>query len=583
MSKSARWVRSVGAAACVLGMCAALASAAGAVQITEFALPAGSKPTNIVAGPDGDLWFTDPGTNQIGRITTAGQVTEFGVGISPAAHLNGIAAGPDGNIWFTERAAHKLGRITPAGTITEFSAGLTNSPDIYGITAGPDGGMWFSETYTSHIGRIDPRTGIIHEFPSPNGIYTSIVSGPDGNLWYTVSGTALVDRMSPTGAVSQFGPLPASDCAAGAPTPCPYPDSIAVGPDGNLWADEARGNAIVRITPLGAISEYTDGLTHGSAVAGLASGPDGNVWFAEAHANQVGRITPAGLVSEFSAGISKGASPYGIAVGPDENLWVTETSGRIARVIPDVPPIVSTGPVASVSSNSAIVTGSVRARGADTRYYVEFGPTPAYGQLTASLDNGAGDSFQPVSLLLQGLQPSVVYHYRLVAVNASGIRYGQDQSLLTEPTAPTVTVGPFAMYFRGVRVDHQHLRLSSIVVIGLGRGESVAYACKRCQGAPRRAGRRVLGGSVTFKTHGLTVTRRSLLRLLVTGTNGSRRMRVYGFDVAMAETKLRRETCSLPNQRSLVPCPGTSRAGGHRARGKARHRRAHRTGARGGT
>jgi virginiamycin B lyase len=39
--------------------------------ITEFALPtAGSDPFDIAAGPDGALWFTQQDGNRIGRITT---------------------------------------------------------------------------------------------------------------------------------------------------------------------------------------------------------------------------------------------------------------------------------------------------------------------------------------------------------------------------------------------------------------------------------------------------------------------------------------------------------------------------------
>jgi streptogramin lyase len=32
-----------------------------------------------------------------------------------------VAAGPDGNLWFTEFGSDKIGRITPTGTITEFA------------------------------------------------------------------------------------------------------------------------------------------------------------------------------------------------------------------------------------------------------------------------------------------------------------------------------------------------------------------------------------------------------------------------------------------------------------------------------
>jgi len=60
------------------------------VNLTEYALPtAPSGPQSITAGPDGALWFTENGGNKIGRITTAGAVTEYTVptGISPTSAL----------------------------------------------------------------------------------------------------------------------------------------------------------------------------------------------------------------------------------------------------------------------------------------------------------------------------------------------------------------------------------------------------------------------------------------------------------------------------------------------------------------
>jgi streptogramin lyase len=65
----------------------------------------------ITAGPDGNLWFTEYGGNKIGRITTAGSITEFAI---PTANSGptGITAGHDGNLWFTESNGNKIGRIT---------------------------------------------------------------------------------------------------------------------------------------------------------------------------------------------------------------------------------------------------------------------------------------------------------------------------------------------------------------------------------------------------------------------------------------------------------------------------------------
>src|SRR5260370_40257989 len=54
-----------------------------------------------------------------GRITTGGIVTGF-----PLPNFFGsiycITAGPDGNVWFTQPQANQIGRITPSGAVTEF-------------------------------------------------------------------------------------------------------------------------------------------------------------------------------------------------------------------------------------------------------------------------------------------------------------------------------------------------------------------------------------------------------------------------------------------------------------------------------
>ena len=110
-------------------------------------------------GHDGNLWFTEGGSEDIGRITPSGTITEFPIPTAhgvPAGVTGGITAGPDGNVWFTEQAANAVGRITPGGTITSFPIPTAASvPD--GITAGPDGTLWFAEVYGNKIGRIEPR------------------------------------------------------------------------------------------------------------------------------------------------------------------------------------------------------------------------------------------------------------------------------------------------------------------------------------------------------------------------------------------------------------------------------------------
>jgi streptogramin lyase len=91
-------------------------------------------------------------------------VTEFFTGITAGSAPSRVTAGPDGNLWFTELNGQRIGRITPHGVITEFSAGISSRP--YGIAAGPDGNMWFTEvgvppSLTAGIGRITTSAAVV--------------------------------------------------------------------------------------------------------------------------------------------------------------------------------------------------------------------------------------------------------------------------------------------------------------------------------------------------------------------------------------------------------------------------------------
>jgi virginiamycin B lyase len=91
-------------------------------------------------------------------MTTAGAVSEFPIPTpnSAGGSRAAMAAGPDGNVWFTEYGANQIGRVTPSGSISEFSLPTPDSAP-YGIVAGPDGKMWFVESGTNRLASIAPQ------------------------------------------------------------------------------------------------------------------------------------------------------------------------------------------------------------------------------------------------------------------------------------------------------------------------------------------------------------------------------------------------------------------------------------------
>jgi streptogramin lyase len=376
--------RSGGAAALMFALLVSAGVARGQA-ITEFPVPIGG--TGIAEGPDGNLWFTElreadvvenEGSQipRIGRITTAGVVTEFPLPGSRCGGAAYIAAGPDGNLWFTEFCDTRIGRITTAGVVTEFSIPTSGSGPL-GIAAGPDGNLWFTLLAGNRIGRIT-TAGVITEFPipTPNSGPYGIAAGPDGNLWFTEAHAAKIGRITTDGVFTEFSGLAGN------------PQGITAGADGNLWFTEPFVGKVGRITTSGVITEfYTPG-----APGGIAAGPDGNLWITAFLGGNlmiygIERITTTGVATPFPIPRpNSGAS--GIAAGPDGNIWFTELGfleGRGSKI-----GRITTGP--------AIGPGIVNGLVAMSPLHTSFSPTSVSGgpagtlTITATFKNTSSSS-----------------------------------------------------------------------------------------------------------------------------------------------------------------------------------------------
>jgi streptogramin lyase len=162
-------------------------SQAGKVKL--FSLPDNnSQPTAITLGPDGNMWFIEFEGSNVGKITPAGKVTEYNVGLNGFSNSFGIATGADGRIWFTDpgNSVPRIGAINTDGTgLTYYSDGLTGLADS--IVAGPDGNLYFGE-FGGAIGKIT-TAGVITEYPLvlAEGSFPvlSLTVGSNGNIWFS--------------------------------------------------------------------------------------------------------------------------------------------------------------------------------------------------------------------------------------------------------------------------------------------------------------------------------------------------------------------------------------------------------------
>lgn len=307
--------------------------------------------SHIVTGPDGNLWFTDPGNNQIDRVTPQGQITQFSLpthtdsdGNSYDPMPDDIVSGPGGNLWFTESGVDCIGKITPTGTITEYQTPTANSYPT-GIAVGSGGDLWFIESEINEIGKITPA-GAITEYPTTNLDLSGtdqLVKASDGLLWFIAAdsnGDSELARVNAAGKVTTFSTTPS-------------PNDLTVGPDGNVWL--ACSGEIDQVAASGSITPFW--IPSGDDAYSITTGPDRALWFAVGGINRIGRMTLSGAFSEYALpepGATDGStiSIEGLTTGPDGNLWFTDENDANVGQINLSNALLAGGDAATVSAGA---------------------------------------------------------------------------------------------------------------------------------------------------------------------------------------------------------------------------------------
>ncbi len=280
-------------------------------SFTTYPLPTPTVwPDGITPGSDGAIWFTEYFGNAIGRLDPLAHITEFFVpprpvratGETAESQPHDIVAGPDGNLWFDDSGGNKIGRITPRGDLTEFPIPAhpenPNGSGPFGMTVGPDGAVWFTELMGMRIGRITMNGHITeYKLPGVNHVPRDIVAGRDGTLWFTESTQNLLGRITVDGRITEY-PLLHTPCnTAGATGPsatgvCVVGDLVA-GPDGGVWFTEGWRDALGRINESGYITEFPAprlSNTESGMPQQLALGSDCALWFT--YGEGIGRAQP---------------------------------------------------------------------------------------------------------------------------------------------------------------------------------------------------------------------------------------------------------------------------------------------------
>jgi streptogramin lyase len=309
------------------GSVAASSALTGRVQlqegsVAEHELPASSKPRSIAKGEAGVVWFTEPGTQKLGKVNISGEKDTFAeYPLTGKGTPYGVAKDQTAtNEWFTLYSAGEIGKISPTGAITTYPIKAAGS-EPESIVLGLEGNLWFTESGASKVGKVEPATGAITEYALPAGSRPGeITAGVEAKLWFTERGTGKIGKITSAGVVTEYA------------VPINYvPRGITVGPDGNLWFTSQRraSSELTKITPAGVMTSYVLPTTVEMEFVTQAGGA---LWVTGKGTNSIFRVTTSGQIEEIV--LRAGSEPQQIVERSATEAWIVMANDKIGKLNP---------------------------------------------------------------------------------------------------------------------------------------------------------------------------------------------------------------------------------------------------------
>jgi virginiamycin B lyase len=135
---------------------------------------------------NGDVWFTSPGKNKIGKVNGNTLKVTMWPSPTPDSFPRRLEIAPDGMIWFDEFNTGKMARFDPqTQTFKEFTLPGPD-PTPYGMGFDADGSLWYDSHRQDTFGRVDVQTGKVTEYPFPHSELCAreFFRDSQGRMWY---------------------------------------------------------------------------------------------------------------------------------------------------------------------------------------------------------------------------------------------------------------------------------------------------------------------------------------------------------------------------------------------------------------
>jgi subtilisin family serine protease/sugar lactone lactonase YvrE len=384
-----------------------------------------SEPRGIAVESKGQVWVADSGNSRISKFDQAGKaLASYGaqgsaLGQFGSSSPGAIAVGPEGSVWAVDTANNRLQELDSEGKFQKIVG--------WGVKDGSAALQLCESSCVAGIAGAGPG-----QLDHPQGIALDA----KGNVWVADSANSRLEEFS--GAGEYLGQLKTTGSAT----------DLAFDAEGNIWVAEPSRNRIARYSPGGELlteagSEGTEGGQF-KAPSGLGI-DEGNVWVADSENNRVQIFNPKGeyLASFGATGSGEGqlSYPRDVAFDSEGSAWISDShNNRIQKWIYPEPPKAITEAATEVQRTSATLHGTLNPEAAATSYWFEYGKTSTYGSKTPSTPATvpAGSANVAVSQT-PTLSEGTNYHFRLVASNAGGVTYGEDETLWTLAKPKAIT------------------------------------------------------------------------------------------------------------------------------------------------
>jgi hypothetical protein len=139
-------------------------------------------------------------------------------------------------------------------------------------------------------------------------------------------------------------------------------------------------------------------------------------------------------------GLAPGSTIYYQAVAV--NSLGSSTGSVQTLSVSAQPPAPTTLAASGITATNATLNASVNPEGAPTSVYFQWGPTTGYGHFTATNTLSANlNSDQAVAIGTGAFPFGATNHFRAVAINASGVVWGADETVTPNPRMSAVFAG----------------------------------------------------------------------------------------------------------------------------------------------